>query len=115
MRRQTGREIGVTPNQRWRHANPEKAKAQSAVATAIRNGRMVRQPCDECGASPTHAHHNDYSQPLSVVWLCARCHRLRHVVNRVPKIVQAKRWVSWNVKYYELGPIACGHLNSGRS
>ena len=25
-----------------------------------------------------HGHHEDYSQPLEVVWLCAPCHGLRH-------------------------------------
>lgn len=50
------------------------------VAKAIREGVLIRQPCNQCGgpASKSHAHHEDYSRPLDVTWVCSRCHRLRH-------------------------------------
>jgi hypothetical protein len=69
-RRQHLRENAI----RWRANNPEKVRAHSRVAHAVRRGDLVRQPCEECGSTETHAHHDDYSKPLEVRWLCAVHH-----------------------------------------
>jgi len=46
---------------------------------AIKSGRLTKQPCKICGATnKIHAHHDDYNNPLSVVWLCASCHAKLH-------------------------------------
>lgn len=58
--------------------NPEKQKARTAVGNAIRDGRLRRLPCEVCGIEKTQAHHEDYSKPLDVRWLCFRCHRAEH-------------------------------------
>lgn len=55
-----------------------RANARSYTNVAIRRGRLARQPCQECGASPAEAHHSDYSKPLLVTWLCRACHRAHH-------------------------------------
>ena len=49
---------------------PEKFAARWAVRSAIRSGTLVRQPCEICGSTDVHGHHDDYSQPLVVRWLC---------------------------------------------
>ncbi len=51
--------------------------ATSKVAKAIKSGALVRQPCEVCGAEKVDAHHDDYSKPLDVRWLC-RKHHLHH-------------------------------------
>ena len=56
----------------------EKRKAKYAVDNAIRRGKMVRQPCEKCGATPSQAHHDDYSKPLQVRWLCRKHHSEEH-------------------------------------
>ena len=71
---------------RWANANPEKRKAQHTVGNAIRDGKLVRQPCEVCGVSGkkesgrnmVHAHHDDYSKPLEVRWLCDTHHNEHH-------------------------------------
>lgn len=63
---------------RYRKANPSKQIARAAVARAIRLGVLVRQPCEECGCDLAEAHHEDYSKPLDVRWLCRRHHLIRH-------------------------------------
>jgi ribosomal protein S27AE len=63
---------------KWKAENPEKRRAENAVTHAIEDGLLVRLPCERCGDGPAHAHHDDYSKPLEVRWLCARCHRQFH-------------------------------------
>lgn len=58
-----------------RAANPLKSVAWNAVNNALRDGRLTREPCKLCGATKAQAHHNDYSKPLDVEWLCFKCHR----------------------------------------
>lgn len=60
---------------RCRKEHPEVFRARNAVNNAVRKGRLLRQPCERCGWSPAEAHHDDYSRPLDVRWLCFRCHR----------------------------------------
>lgn len=36
------------------------------------------EPCADCGKPGRHRHHEDYSRPEDVVWLCPSCHRRRH-------------------------------------
>lgn len=60
------------PELRVRH------EARWKVRRAIASGEMVRQPCETCGAVPAHGHHDDYSRPLDVRWLCPKHHREHH-------------------------------------
>ena len=86
---------------RWKLENPEKYKALQArtrkqrdaryyennfgkikcrrtFQNEVRRGRIRRQPCVQCGTPNAHAHHEDYSKPLEVIWLCRKCHNLVH-------------------------------------
>ena len=58
---------------------PEAIKANKAIHDAIHSGKLKCQPCEACGATEgIAAHHDDYSKPLEVRWLCNRCHRIHH-------------------------------------
>ena len=59
-------------------ANKIKLQARSKIGELLRTGRLVAQPCVECGAEKTAAHHEDYSKPFDIVWLCTLCHGKRH-------------------------------------
>lgn len=61
----------------------KQAQANHAVHSAITGGELVRsEVCSECGVkSATDAHHDDYSKPLDVRWLCRRCHVNFHQEN----------------------------------
>ena len=52
-------------------------RAHHAVELAILNGSIQRLPCEKCGREPSDAHHDDYTKPLAVRWLC-RFHHLQH-------------------------------------
>ncbi len=66
---------------KWSLANKRARHAHSAVAYALRSGKLRKTPCAMCGKEKNiHAHHQDYSKPLDVVWLCTQCHRRLHAV-----------------------------------
>ena len=68
-------------NKKYNEANREKHLAHRSVETAVKNGRLVKQPCEACGdTSLVHAHHDDYSKRLDVIWLCPLHHRQRHKI-----------------------------------
>lgn len=61
-----------------------KRTASQAVNYAVRRGYLVKQPCEVCGATDrVHGHHDDYSKPLDVRWLCVKHHRQHHAGRRI--------------------------------
>jgi len=64
---------------RYRARHPEKARAHMMVRDAIAVGILHREPCSICGALASQAHHEDYSRPLDVNWLCKEHHEQRHI------------------------------------
>lgn len=54
-----------------------KRDAGKQVYRALKSGALVRKPCERCGRK-AEAHHEDYSKPLCVNWLCRKHHRARH-------------------------------------
>lgn len=69
---------------RYLKRHPEKARAYKRVKKALERGKLVKPTgCEDCGQEVNdryelHAHHEDYSRPLDVEWLCRKCHRQRH-------------------------------------
>jgi hypothetical protein len=57
----------------------DKCRAYDAVKYALKKGRLQKGACQHCGATEhVHAHHEDYSKPLDVIWLCPSCHLDEH-------------------------------------
>lgn len=55
--------------------NPDKVKARYKA----RYYNSVPDNCSKCGAiGPVDGHHEDYSKPLEVLWLCRPCHANIH-------------------------------------
>jgi len=75
-----GKEVHLKANKRFRENNPEKYEAHMAVTVAVASGKLVKpDACQDCGAAvPLQAHHEDYSKPLDVMWLCSSCHAKHH-------------------------------------
>lgn len=57
---------------RWKY--DEKSKARCYLNVSLKRGKVKKLPCEVCGDSKSQAHHDDYSKPLEVRWLC----RLHH-------------------------------------
>lgn len=61
-----------------------RGRITAQVQRAIRTGILARQPCEVCGREKVDAHHDDYSLPLKVRWLCRSHHQQHHArLNRV--------------------------------
>lgn len=56
----------------------DRQQARQVLNRALNKGLIVRCPCKECGKKDTEAHHQDYSKPLAVVWLCTKHHSVLH-------------------------------------
>lgn len=63
----------------WYARNKHKKKAQTKVSRAIQTGKLHKHPCEVCGEPDSQAHHDDYSKPLDVKWLCVKHHNDLHV------------------------------------
>lgn len=60
-----------------RQIHKGKDRARQKINNAIRDGRLIKLPCKECG-NPAEAHHPDYRSPLKVIWLCRKHHLEKH-------------------------------------
>lgn len=69
------RRYQTDPRLRARH------EARWKVRRAIASGALVRGECECCGSTPTHGHHDDYTKPFAVRWLCTGCHGEWHKHN----------------------------------
>jgi hypothetical protein len=58
--------------------NSQKAKAHGIVQVAKNNGLLRQDRCCVCGNNNTVAHHEDYTKPLEVIWLCSLHHNKLH-------------------------------------
>lgn len=82
------------PTARWKAKNPEKRHAHRVVNHAIKMGRLVPQPCEVCGAEVVEAHHDDYSAPLDVRWLCREHHMALHREERAKNRAEGENVVT---------------------
>jgi len=65
----------------WAEENPEKVVAQNAFRKKVISGEIERpEACSRCGLGSVRivGHHEDYSKPFEVIWLCVSCHKRIH-------------------------------------
>ena len=80
-----GRATWNRASKKGRLLHPEKWNARYLVKRAIAKGIIVKQPCFICGETDVQAHHEDYSKPLEVIFLCRNCHYKRHQIIKQTK------------------------------
>ena len=68
---------------KYKKKYPMAYAAHVIFGNAIRDGKIKKENnCSICGSDLiVEAHHDDYTKPLNVRWLCNKCHRDWHKVN----------------------------------
>lgn len=77
-RYKTHNESELARRYKWKAEKPEGHKAHLIVFHALKKGELEKLPCEICGVERVDAHHNDYSKPLEVRWLCPVHHSAEH-------------------------------------
>jgi hypothetical protein len=66
-------------NNLWiKNNEPEKSHCRYQTRWAVTSGKIKKLPCKVCGEKKVQAHHEDYSKPLEVIWLCSLHHAIVH-------------------------------------
>jgi hypothetical protein len=73
-----GKAVAARKGRKWTKNNPAARRAHHRVRYAKLIARLTPKPCEVCGSRPTEAHHDDYSKPLEVRWLCVLHHKAEH-------------------------------------
>jgi hypothetical protein len=68
-------------NKRYALNNPHKKKAHALCQ------HLTPQPCEKCENPKSERHHDDYSKPKEVRWLCKKHHMEQHVEARKAEIL----------------------------
>lgn len=69
----------IKETKEWKKRNVYKTSAHKAVLRSVKSGKIIKTPCVVCGSTfRIHGHHEDYSKPLEVIWLCPLHHSRHH-------------------------------------
>lgn len=77
--RRGGKTYRAKPENRDWDKFRDKRNARLKVFHALRSGKIKKKCCKECGSVDTQGHHEDYSKPLEVIWLCPMHHTQIHL------------------------------------
>jgi hypothetical protein len=69
---------GTEYKKKHRAIHPDRQRSRRMFLASVKVGKIERQPCEVCGELYADGHHDDYSKPFSVRWLCEFHHRQHH-------------------------------------
>jgi len=78
---EAGKIAGQKAKEKWTEENVIKRAASTIVGNAVRDGKIIKPlNCEGCNSTPSrlHGHHDDYNYPMTVRWLCSKCHTAWH-------------------------------------
>jgi len=78
---EAGKRANAEAKKRWIESNLIKRAAQVMFRNRARNRpELIKHECESCGIRDVqlNAHHDDYSKPLDVRFLCGKCHSKWH-------------------------------------
>jgi len=79
-----GKQVKRLTQLNYKKKYPMKYAAHVITGNAIRSGALIRQlNCSVCDSTTkVEGHHDDYTKPLEVRWLCEACHKEWHRHNK---------------------------------
>lgn len=78
-------------NQLWAKNNKIKKRAHAIVQRAILVGEINKKPCVVCGDTKSEAHHENYNEPMNIVFYCRQHHQERHrILNKIKRMKKEK-------------------------
>lgn len=83
IRTDAGRLAKARATKNYQERYPMKRAAHTIVSNAIRDDKLKKPGAYEsCGSNhKIEAHHDNYTKPLDVRWLCEECHKEWHRTN----------------------------------
>lgn len=88
---------------RWAREHKDQVNAMMRINKYIKSGLVSRKPCEICGETKSHAHHDDYTRPLNVRWLCPVHHKEWHQHNEPKKGEVNKELTKKDLERIKLG------------
>lgn len=79
-RTERGRIVRRNIEDKYRKIHPERHEASKLIRNLVKSKIIIKPSnCSKCNMEClTEGHHNDYSKPLEVIWVCHSCHMLIH-------------------------------------
>ena len=79
MTTRSGKSAHKRATRKWLETSRLERAAHIILDNAVRDGKVTKGPCGVCGSTRRiHGHHDDYSKPLEVRWLCPKHHKEYH-------------------------------------
>lgn len=69
-------------NRAYQRTQNHRNRVRTITKRAIKKGLLTRRPCEVCSSIAAEAHHEDYTKPLQVRWLCRDHHMELHRTQR---------------------------------
>lgn len=76
--RQENKDKMAKRQRNYRKNNQEKESCRQKTIRAVKNGKITKTACIICGDVNVEAHHDDYTNPLDVKWMCKKHHLEMH-------------------------------------
>jgi hypothetical protein len=86
---ENGKQSLSKSHKKYKIKYPDRNFAVTSLNNAVRDGKISKPfNCSVCNQDRIriHGHHNDYSKPFEVTWMCHRCHMEWHKHNEPKRI-----------------------------
>lgn len=65
-------------NHKQNEEQKKKSICRSYSKVYLKRGKIFKSNCIICNSIDSQMHHEDYTKPLEVIWMCRKCHLNYH-------------------------------------